>query len=547
MDNPGKQNRYTMTGAELFVGRIPFLEPMAARMYQRRLAFAELVATSSRAARAYFEGASNGDHTGTWKRLPDGVTGPGEWTRSDGQTLRERARWLGSNSTYGAAIVNLINDGAVGTGIMTQCQIEWLPERTGDADTDLQNKKANSRLNYEIEMLKEEWAMADADFAGEDSLYDMQRTALATVCKEGNILLHRIIRNASETRSGIPISYALYGHDRIATEQGTPKVAANKVINGFEYDPSGRKAYVWIRSDGYASTPIPIPMSECRHIYRRDFPGQAEGISWMSPVIAALYGVHDIEKNTRITRALQTAIAALVSHDPSKSTAAMPGKTEKSTDAAGKTKILGTIESGSIIDVGNGNIHSFNPSKQDDFDAIIGVICRGMGAGMGLSAELVSGDLRGLSFAGGRIGLGRHYRTTNVIHAFFTRKFDARVHMDFIDFGASAGKIAVPRGRTRYQAAFTAPKQDMSVNPYQDIAAAALAIENKMLSHKEWYAASNRDVMDEFSQIRAEAIDVSEIDAIEAKKKLADLLSGATLNQFKAELAAMLKDEGETA
>lgn len=418
-------------------------------------------------SRASMHAAENNRLTNGWATL--NADDPHRPIQTDARVARHRAEWLALNDPYGSNAVNRIVDNTIGDGITTQVQIDYSSV-----------PKENERQNTKVEDLKKRW-MEEADALGQLHWFEMQQLELRRVVVAGEVILQR--KYLDDPSRVLPLAYELIDCARLTDFRATV-TKGNEIIDGVEVDASGRPVAVHVTDGKMTSKTIRIPMEEIVHPFMTLWPGQVRGVTWLCPVIGAMFDRRDLHEYAIVARKVQSAIAVLVSHDPGGGPApAIPGfagmSGETLTNGTGDT--VRPLEAGMIQDVGTGRVTSHTPAQTHDLEEITSVICRGMGIGIGMSYEWISGDYNRTSHAGGRLANQHPRKRVKTVHGWFCRRSETVVHRDFVDIGLAMGKIPHPRKKSDiYSARFSQPHWEWGVNPYQEVNAAAKAMETSI-------------------------------------------------------------------
>ena len=394
-------------------------------------------------ARAY-EGASQRDG---WKPKRAGASANTDH-RADGATLRVRARSLYQNVPYITAGVEAWVANHIGTGIIPRSLAK-------NADI--------------IDALYDAWgkkADADAIFDVNGLVAAAERAAYV----DGECLVRLRPRLPSDGLP-VPLQLQLLEIDWLdSSKSGT--VGGNTIVNGKEYDPLGRLVSYWLFDQhpgeqvsafkGRAAS-HPVPADRIIHYYAPVRPGQARGVSMLAPVIARVRDLMLYEDAELQRKNLETRLGVLASGDVETLSMAEQNATD-----VRQTGDLGTLSSGGITRVPTGtNLTIVEPKAAPGYVDYVKYALHLIASGMGVTYEMLTGDMREVNFSSARVRLLEFRRRAeqrqwlNTIPTLSNRLWEA-----FIDAAVLAGKLP----RSDYACDWSTPKWDY-VNPEQDVKA----------------------------------------------------------------------------
>ncbi len=421
--------------------------------------------------RYYMDAAKVDRVSAGWKTIG---AKPNDVWKSDAKTIRQRAMWLRYSNQYGARAVQTLIDAVIGTGIQTQCQISY----SSDAEV-------NRRKNNAMEDRKKRW-MEHAFMNPRMHFFDGQRLWLDSTITAGDCLIHRKYRRKNPV---LPLVYEIIDRTRL-TDLGTIPDNGNEVMGGVEYDQDGEKVAYHVEVGGYRYKVERIPANQIIHHYRVDRPGQQAGISWLAPVVPALFMLQDVLEYKMIQLKVQNAIAVLVSDNtagssrtPAPSVPTPIGQTKTDSSTGVKQEF---IQEGMIHHVGKGSVSTLTPSPSHDMPELAKLCLRGIAVGIGLSYERLSGDFKEVSFAGGRLTENVQKDRVDSIHGWYCRGPEYRMHCDWTDAELAFGEAEAPRASADpYAVRFSLPRYRLGVNPLQEVRASIAAVDSALSSLPE--------------------------------------------------------------
>ena len=404
----------------------------------RRLRARELL------TRAY-EGASPRDG---WRPRRGGASANADH-RGDATTLRVRARALVQNVPYISRGLESLVSNTIGTGITPR---SLSPSATA------------------IDALWNDWArVADAD--GRLDIYGLQAAAYRAMEQDGEVLV-RLRSRLSEDGLPVPLQLQLLEIDWLDSSK-TGMAGPNTIVNGIEYDPLGRIQAYWLfdqhpgeqlavfknRGKSY-----PVAAARIIHLYSPQRPGQSRGFSRLSPIIARVRDLQLYEDAELQRKNLETRLSVIASGD----VAAMSLTESNTSEEVRKTGELGVLGSGSITQVPTGtNLTLVEPKAAPGYVDYLKFNLHLIAAGMGVTYEMLTGDVKEVNFSSARVALLEFRRNAEQTQWLtLIPKLCEPIWRAFIDAAVLSGKMR----RTDYTCDWSTPKWDY-VNPEQDVKA----------------------------------------------------------------------------
>lgn len=294
-------------------------------------------------------------------------------------TLRARHRDLVDNNAWCKRAVNAIVNNTVGTGIIGEIKSP--------------NAKKAPKLNAQWRA----WASSTAcDFDGAHDFSGLQALAVRTLVASGECLIRRSMGGDGP----IPLQLQVLEPDHLDSSKNEP-VNGNTVIQGVEFDASGKRVAYWIfpkHPGGQAS--YGYRTSERRdardfiHLRRVERPGQVRGVPRGVSVIVTIRD-HDGYEDAFLVRQKVAACFAGFVYDTEAGTA------PEGTD----TQVLEKIEPGAIEVLPPGKSIEFgNPPKADDYGPFTRAVLHKIAAGFDVPAYVLTGDLSEINYSSGRMG-----------------------------------------------------------------------------------------------------------------------------------------------
>lgn len=331
-------------------------------------------------ARAY-EGASQKDG---WRPRRAGASANTDHA-ADASTLRNRARALVQNSAYIANGLEGLVAASVGTGIT--------PNFMGPH---------SEKLNQ----LWGKW-MPFADADGNLDAYGLQATADRAMEQDGEVLL-RIRTRLPSDKLPVPVQFQVLEIDWLDSSRNG-LINGNQVVNGIEYDAIGRRTAYWLfdqhpgEQTGFSfrkASSSRVSASRIIHYYRQTRPGQSRGITRLAPIIARTRDFTLYEDAELQRKNLETRLGVIASGDVS----TLAQSESESLEKVRETGDLGSLASGSILQIASGvNLTMVEPKAMPGYVEYSKHQLHLIAAGMGVTYEMLTGDVSEVNFSSARI------------------------------------------------------------------------------------------------------------------------------------------------
>jgi lambda family phage portal protein len=449
----------------------------------------ELRTGSALKVRASYEAGSAGRRLRLWQ---PGMIGPNDAVLRDLTQIRDRSRDLVRNNPW-----------------ISRALKSWVANEIGCAITfkaetpDLEFNKAADEL-WERQ---QEYFDADGMLDFQGMLAQIVRTRRAA----GEIFIRRRVRRPDGTLP-VPLQYQLLEpefcpHDQVNNFAPFP---GRQIKAGIEFDGIGqRRAYFMYRNhpgDSFNTTIdlniVAVPASEIIHHYEILRPGQIRGIP---AIVQALIRAKefdeydDAELQRKRNRAAYTGVLRRATfgeedykYDP------FTGELLE-TDSAGVG--IQNIEGGSMIQLLPGeDVTMFEgDSTGQGYADFIHQQILGIGAGLDVPAEFVSGDFSKLNDRTLRVVLAEYHRTLEQDRWHLTvPQVCYPIWRDFIDMAILAGALPTPAGyatnREQYLKVNCHPEGWDYLHALQDAQSDVIRWKNGLTSRKRIAAESGEDI-----------------------------------------------------
>jgi lambda family phage portal protein len=378
------------------------------------------------------------------------------------------------NNPHGARIVETLQGNLAGTGIVPKCQ------HPGTAIRNVLH------LNFTA------WT-DEAAADGNTDLYGLQALAVRDMVVHGEALFVF----TEHPRTLAPQLRRLHPEqlDRSKTLQldGT-----RRIVQGVEFDASGRKVAYWIRpsAPGEALAGLPLfserfPASEVIHMYRQQFPGQVRGLSWFAPV---LLSAHDLAAllDAMLVRAKTAALFVGSIYDPNGTAGGFDGTQNGPT-------LDTTVEPGAIrVETDGSRLEWNEPPQAGDTMAFSASMLRMIAAGVGVTYEQLTGDYSQVNYSSARAALLEFRRfCEGVQHHTLVFQLCRPIWQRFIQYQVLTGVVPAldyQRNRAAYHAVKWLPPAWAWVDPLKDAQAAIAEMNANLRSRSEIVAERGYDI-----------------------------------------------------
>lgn len=271
----------------------------------------------------------------------------------------------------------------------------------GDGITPKVKGGSSAALRLFIGQMQQHFETTDIDADGRNTLYGLQRLAMATVVDAGEVLIRRRWRLASDGYA-LPFQLQILEPDYLDTLRDGVQANGNLVRDGIEYDRIGRRVAYWLYREHPGAvhrnfmaqlTSSRVPAEEVLHIYRQDRPGQQRGVSWFANVALSLQDLADHQDAQLLRQKIAACFAAF----------RIPADDEGESDDP--ADLATSISPGRIQNLAPGEDIKFaEPPGVQSYDEFKRSVLRDICAGVGVTYEAVSGDLSNVNFSSGRMG-----------------------------------------------------------------------------------------------------------------------------------------------
>ncbi len=307
--------------------------------------------------------------------------------------IRQRAAYFISNNPYACRAVHALTASAVGTGIQPQ-------SRHGSA-------AVRERLHNGFAA----WA-AQADAAQRMDFYGLQALVFRQLVETGESFVRFIW---TTDRRGRPTFRLQVIHpDQIDPTMNRDLAGGARIRAGVELDSFGAPVAYHVLpgrpSDmaGVNWSPIRVPAEDMVHVMETLEPGQVRGLSAFASVLLRLSTL-DKAEDAQLVRQMVAAMLMGFVVDPNGDAAGVAGEQTGSV-------LVGGLEPGTLKTLAAGQDIKFSePANVGDGADFLKGQLRAVAAGLGITYEMLTGDLSGVNYSSIRAGLIEHRRRVDAL------------------------------------------------------------------------------------------------------------------------------------
>ena len=414
-------------------------------------------------------------------------------------TLRENSRAMVRDDSAAAALVRVLEDNIIGTGLVPQVSLP--AEQAG-----FSYSQAND-FNRSAEQI---WAEASRqlDASENDCFEDIQRQVFRSIVVDGEGLLHRVYidERDSDVARLLGTAYEVIDVDRLEGPLTTDRdirggVELGRRGNAVAYHILPRHPDEWMVQHRTDKLRTNLPERHPRyaggqpsilHIFRRDRPQQTRGVPFFAPCFGLVEAMNDmLETELQASRAAAKFCAFIKqSFDENEI-----GGFQKDADG----EYLEDLESGTIRYLGEGEeIVPYTPNRPGaTFEPFVVRVMRSICAALGLPYELVMKDFGKMNYSSARVALLEARRGFEVLQKLIIDKLCTPVFAAVMRDAIIMGKLRTPRGFLSnpgpFLRAYWQPPAWGWVDPVKEVESSAKAIENNLSSHQVESSRQGRD------------------------------------------------------
>lgn len=343
-----------------------------------------------RTQKRQYQGASTAPRLSLWRAS---ALGPNEEVNRSLKRLRERARDLYRNNPHARKAINSLTSNLVGTGLRPIF-------RTGDVN-----------LDEKAQRLWDRWARV-AYTSSPLTFYGLQEVAVRAWLVDGEVLVRRRYRRVED---GLPVPLQLQLLEGDYLDETRDGSNGDRVtVGGIEFDQIGQRRAYWLFSQHPGEMFLQsfdskaVPADAIAHLYQEIRPGQVRGVSWLAPVITALWDYGSYQDAERLRKRAEACVVAFVTggnpeEAPSGELADGIGPTHAE-DALGNP--IEELSPGLVAYLPPyKDVRFHSPSATQGAAEYSKVMLHEIAAGLCIPYEILTGDLSEVNFTSMRMGM----------------------------------------------------------------------------------------------------------------------------------------------
>ncbi len=428
--------------------------------------------------------------------------GKGEFLNAPSRDMaRAKARHLERNSEIVNSILNAFTRNVVGKGFNLQV-------RTADQD-----------WNNAVEQVWTEWCRpGNCDVTGRFSLNEILRMIVKRKIVDGGILA---LKTYERTSDGISFKLQLVEVDCLKSPGSIQSPSGNTIVNGIEINEYGRPLAYYIEKQSV--DPLAPPDNERvdadRVIYLAELNRPTE-IREITPLARILNDVKDVEdffEAVGFKQKINAALAAFITSDKDV-TPTIGRSVINAADKNEPSKIDKRIRPGSITELPPGkDVKTIVPAGQSnelaDFNLAVN---RRIGAGHGLSYEMMSRDVSQVNYSSARQNMLEDWKTFEMEQYYLIEHFLDFVFEEVITAAYLAGKLPKPSSDFMSNRPKLLKHEFLGqglpwIDPLKEAQANQVMLATGQTTLKDIYAKKGKDWEEEYAQLALEAEKAKEL------------------------------------
>ena len=411
-------------------------------------------------------------------------------------TLRAKSRDLVRRNAWAAAGIEAFVANAIGTGIKPQSMV------------------ADPELRESIHALWWDWC-EQADAAGLTDFYGLQALATRAMLEGGEALVRLRFRRAEDGLS-VALQIQVLEAEHLPSTLNRDLAGGNVIRAGIEFDRMGRRvAYHLYRSHPNEGKLAPmsgqggmdtvrVDASEVMHMYRALRPGQIRGEPWLARALVKLHELDQYDDAELVRKKTAAMFAGFITRMTPEDNLMGEG----AADANGVT--LAGLEPGTlqILEPGEDIKFSAPADVGSSYADFMRQQFRAVAAAMGITYEMLTGDLTQVNYSSIRAGLLEFRRRCEALqHGVIVHQLCRPIWRAWMDQAVLEGKLSMPHYRARkreLQSAKWIPQGWKWVDPQKEFNAMKLAIRAGLMSRAEAISGNGYDAEDVDREIAAD-------------------------------------------
>jgi lambda family phage portal protein len=445
---------------------------------------------------AVYDGTGGGRRALAWMPSNPGAVAALSLAQDE---LRAKSRDLVRRNAWAAAGIEAFVANAIGTGIKPQSMVQ--DQATREA----------------IHSLWWDWC-EQADASGLTDFYGLQALATRAMLEGGEALVRLRYRR---TEDGLPVALQIQvlEAEHLPTTMNRDLPGGNVIRAGIEFDRLGRRvAYHLYRSHpndgllapmssnagGGGMDTVRVDASEVIHLFRPLRPGQIRGEPWLTRALVKLNELDQYDDAELVRKKTAAMFAGFITRMAPEDN--LMG--ESAADANGVA--LAGMEPGTlqILEPGEDIKFSAPADVGSSYAEFMRQQFRAVAAAMGITYEMLTGDLTQVNYSSIRAGLLEFRRRCEALqHGVIVHQLCRPIWRAWMDQAVLEGALDLPgyrKDRRAYQAAKWIPQGWSWVDPQKEFNAMKLAIRAGLMSRSEAISGNGYDAEDVDREIAAD-------------------------------------------
>ncbi|SFL93032.1 phage portal protein [Nitrosomonas communis] len=441
-----------------------------------------------------YDGVGSGRRSLAWMPVNLGAVSALAYAQDD---LRAKSRDLVRRNAWAAAGVEAFVANAIGTGIKPQSMVK------------------DQAIRETIHALWWDW-VEEADAAGLTDFYGLQSLSVRAMLEGGEAFIRIRLRRPEDDLS-VPLQLQVLEPEHVPITYNTVASNGNSIRCGIEFDSLGRRVAYWMyRSHpddallapmsgaGGSLIPVRIPATEVIHLFRPLRPGQIRGEPWLARALIKLHELDQYDDAELVRKKTAAMFAGFITRLSPEDNLMGEGMT----DANGVA--LAGLEPGTlqILEPGEDIKFSQPADVGSSYSEFMRQQFRAVAAAMGITYEMLTGDLTQVNYSSIRAGLLEFRRRCEAIqHSVIVHQLCRPVFRVWMEQAVLAGALILPSYATRrraYQSVKWIPQGWQWVDPLKETEAMKSAIRSGLMSRSEAISANGYDAEDVDREIAAD-------------------------------------------
>lgn len=375
-----------------------------------------------------FDSAAVNRLTAGWLR--NALSSNAEVQKSLGM-LRSRSLDLYRNSDYIKKFVKMLRSNVVGPqGILCQSKVR---DNNGALDT-----YANGIIDREFALFSR---AVNFDVTGKLSRAEAERLYIQTVALNGEAFVRKV-RNYSASRHKFAVQFI-----DPALVPETLTIPDRNIQMGIQFDEWGRPVAYYVLKDAAKQTSptveacTRIPADEMLHAFLAEFPGQLRGVPWTHTTILRLQQLGEFEKASLVAAIVGSSQAGFFEQTDETGGGSVAGMIGEEDDDFGGLSL--DVQAGTFTALPRGvTFKPYTPSQPNgNVGQFLKSMLRGVSSGLGVSYNMLSSDMEGVSYSSIRSAQLEERDTWRELQAFVRDTFLIPVFEAWLDSALMHGLL----------------------------------------------------------------------------------------------------------